>query len=67
FKNKMKVSPVEYIQKLRIEKAKELFLNTDLTILQIAQIIGYEHNSSFTRVFKNLEKITPAEFKRKIK
>lgn len=67
FKNKMKVSPVEYIQKLRIEKAKELFLNTDLTILQIAQMIGYEHNSSFTRVFKNLEKMTPAEFKRKTK
>jgi len=63
FKNNLKVSPVEYIQNLRVRKAKELLLNTNLSILQIAQMIGYKHNSSFTRVFKDLEKITPAEFR----
>lgn len=67
FKSKMNVSPVEYIQNLRVKKAKELLLNTNLTILQISQIVGYEHNSSFTRVFKYLEKISPTEFRRKIK
>lgn len=65
FKNKMKVSPVEYIQNLRVKKSKELLLSTNLTILQISQIVGYEHNSSFTRVFKYLEKISPTEFRRK--
>ncbi|MHC1684635.1 MAG: AraC family transcriptional regulator [Clostridiaceae bacterium] len=64
FKNKMKVSPVEYIQNLRVKKAKELLLNSSFTILQISQMVGYEHNSSFTRVFKYLEKITPAEFRK---
>lgn len=67
FKNKMNVSPIEYIQNLRVKKAKELLLNTNLTILQISQIVGYEHNSSFTRVFKYLERISPTEFRRKIK
>lgn len=67
FKNRMKVSPVDYIQNLRIKKAKELLINTNLPILQISQMIGYEHNSSFTRVFKSLEGIRPAEFRRKIK
>lgn len=65
FKNKMKVSPVEYIQNLRVKKSKELLLSTNLTILQISQMVGYEHNSSFTRVFKYLEKISPTEFRRK--
>lgn len=64
FKNKMKVSPVEYIQNLRVEKAKELLLNSNLSILQISQMVGYEHNSSFTRVFKYFKKITPAEFRK---
>ena len=64
FKNKMKVSPIEYIQNLRVKKAKELLLNSSFTILQISQMVGYEHNSSFTRVFKSLENITPAEFKK---
>jgi AraC-like DNA-binding protein len=67
FKNKMKVSPVEYIQNLRVKKAKELLLNSNLSILQISQIVGYEYNSSFTRVFKYLEKISPAEFRKKSK
>lgn len=67
FKSKMNLSPIEYIQSLRVKKAKEFLLNTNLTILQISQMVGYEHNSSFTRVFKCLEKISPAEFRRKIK
>ncbi|HDK7175406.1 TPA: helix-turn-helix domain-containing protein [Clostridium botulinum] len=67
FKNKMKISPVEYIQNLRVKKAKEFLLNTDLTILQISQIVGYDHNSSFTRVFKHLEKTSPTEFRKKSK
>lgn len=67
FKHNMNISPIEYIQSLRIKRAKELLLNTNLTILQISQIIGYEHNSSFTKVFKHLEKISPAEFRKNIK
>lgn len=67
FKNNMDVSPIEYIQNLRVKRAKELLLNTNLTILQISQMVGYEHNSSFTKVFKHLEKISPAEFRRNIK
>lgn len=67
FKNKMKVSPVVYIQNLRIKKAKELLLNTNLTILQISLMVGYEHNSSFTRVFKCFEKMTPADFRKNLK
>ncbi len=66
FKKTMKVSPKEYIQKLRVEKAKELLINSDFTILHIAQMVGYRHNSSLTRIFKELEKITPAEFRRRI-
>lgn len=67
FKNNMNVSPIEYIQNLRVKRAKELLLNTNLTVLQISQMVGYEHNSSFTKVFKNLEKISPAEFRKNIK
>ncbi|WP_394886085.1 AraC family transcriptional regulator [Clostridium butyricum] len=67
FKNIMNVSPTEYIQNLRIKKSKQLLLNTDLTILQVSQMIGYEHNSSFTKVFKNSEKISPLEFRKNIR
>ena len=34
--------------------------------IKIAQMIGYEHNSSFTRVFKEFEHISPAEFRKRL-
>ena len=67
FKHNMNVSSTEYIQNLRVKRAKEFLLNTNLSILQISQMVGYEHNSSFTKVFKHLEKVSPAEFRRIIK
>jgi AraC-like DNA-binding protein len=65
FRNIMKVTPAEYIRDLRVRKARELLLNTGFSVLQIAQMVGYKHNSSFTRVFKDAEKTTPAGFRKK--
>ncbi|PAB60100.1 AraC family transcriptional regulator [Anaeromicrobium sediminis] len=67
FKKNMNVSPKEYIQKLRVKKAKKLLMNSDFTILQIAQMVGYNHNSSLTRIFKDLEKVTPADYRKRIR
>lgn len=67
FKNNMGVSPIEYIQKLRIDKSKDLLLNTDLTILQVGESVGYKYNSTFTRAFKNIENLTPKEFRQQSK
>lgn len=67
FKNKMKMTVTEYIRDLRIKKAKELLSNTDLSILQIAQMVGYDYNSSFTRAFKECEQISPAELRKNLK
>ena len=64
FKRSMGVTVTEYIRNLRIKKAKELLENTDLSVLAIAQIIGYEYNSSFTRSFKECENISPAQFRK---
>lgn len=67
FKNNMNITVTEYIKNLRIKKAKELILETDLSMLQISEMVGYEHNSSFTRVFKEIEGVSPVQFKRKSK
>ncbi|WP_294393447.1 helix-turn-helix transcriptional regulator [uncultured Clostridium sp.] len=67
FNNKMNMTVTEYIRILRIKKAKELLSNTNLPILQIAQMIDYDYNSSFTRAFKECEQIFPAELRRNLK
>lgn len=65
FKKNKGISPIEYIQKLRIQRAKELLLNTDFNITSIAHEVGYNHHSSFTRIFKTCEKMSPAIYRTK--
>lgn len=65
FKKQTGLRPKEYIQRLRIEKAKELLLTTKYSISEIANQIGYDHSSSFLRAFKASEGITPNAFRKK--
>lgn len=63
FKEKMEVNPIDYIQKLRLNRAQYLLKNTDLTILQIAQQIGYEYQSSLNRLFKKYKLNSPSYYR----
>lgn len=63
FKRQTGLGPTAYIQKLRIEKAKELLVTTKYGITEIAIQVGYDHNSSFTRAFKQTEGINPKEYR----
>ncbi|MCG8485565.1 MAG: AraC family transcriptional regulator [Clostridia bacterium] len=64
FKKEMKVSITDYIKNLRVKKAKEMLIHHDYSILQIAQMVGYHHHSSLTRAFKDVENMTPAQFRK---
>jgi AraC-like DNA-binding protein len=45
--------PFEYLTSVRIEKAKELAIQTHLSISEIAHMIGYSDVHTFGRMFKN--------------
>lgn len=40
-------------------------MDANLSILEIAQLVGYDHQSSLTRVFKKYEGVTPKTFREK--
>lgn len=63
FKQQTGKTPNAYLQSLRLQRAKELLVYTDLSILQIAQQVGYEHHSSLTRLFQKLERTTPIAYR----
>jgi len=67
FKKQMQMTPKEYIQRVRLEKAKELLRDTDYSILQIAQMVGYQHHGSLTRVFKAWVGVSPAAYRKHIR
>lgn len=54
--------PTKYIQQYRVDKAKELLVNTDLSVDEIALKVGFANASYFCKVFKSLTGITPSEF-----
>jgi ligand-binding sensor protein/AraC-like DNA-binding protein len=52
-----------YINKIRIKKAKEYLETTDMPILNIAFELGFEDCGYFIKVFKKLESVTPAVYR----
>ena len=67
FKEIYRISPMQYINNYRIQKAKELMINTNLNITEISRTVGFQTVHYFSRYFKDKEKITPLQFKSKIK
>ena len=55
--------PGEYIRLLRLNHAKKLLLQTDLTITEIAYQCGFSSQSFFSRTFANQEGVSPSVFR----
>jgi len=58
-------SPVQYIQKLRIERSKYLLETSSLSTSEITERVGYKDNSTFGRVFKRFTDLTPSQYRQK--
>lgn len=64
FKNVYKCTIFEYITNKRMSHAEHLLANTDLSINQISQIIGYKKASSFSETFRKNTGILPSEYRK---
>lgn len=62
-KNLMNMNTSEFINTVRINKAKELILTTNYTLSEISYKVGYNDASYFTRVFKKITGTSPKEFR----
>ena len=56
---------IEYLTNIRIEKAKSLIQDTDYSMREICQMVGYTDPNYFSRAFKKKVGVTPTEFKEK--
>lgn len=54
----------QHIHNKLIEKAKEKLSTTDLSVIEIAFDLGFEHPQSFNRLFKKKTNQTPLQFRR---
>ncbi|MHA7965830.1 response regulator transcription factor [Paenibacillus sp. CAU 1782] len=63
FKEKTAENFTDYINKLRIEQAKNLLRSTDDKVYKIAKSIGYDNPKYFFRLFKKVTGTTPENFR----
>lgn len=57
-------TPVEYIKRYRLEKAKETLSNTKLSILETAIACGFSNVGYFIRSFKEQNGYTPSQYRK---
>ena len=55
-------TPIQYLKSLRIKKAAELLTNTDMKIVDIGIICGFQDMSYFAKTFRNIYGCTPVSY-----
>ena len=63
FKREYGVSPINYMISRRIDESKYLLAETDLSLSQIAQLLGFSSLSYFSQVFHRTQGISPKEYR----
>ncbi len=63
FKHETGLSPLQYLKKLRLNRAKELLHDTSLNLMQIMIHVGINDRSHFERDFKKEFGTTPAKYR----
>jgi len=67
FKEHYGVSPLEHIQRLRVERAKALLETTHLSFDEVVERCGYSDVSSFRKLFKRATTLTPADYRERFR
>ncbi|MEN9519645.1 MAG: hypothetical protein RLZZ381_2233 [Cyanobacteriota bacterium] len=63
FKQSIGVSPYQYVLKCRVEKAKKLLVNEQLSIVEVGQQVGFYDQSHFNNVFRRYTNLTPRQYR----
>jgi transcriptional regulator GlxA family with amidase domain len=65
FRQATGMSPLDYVQTLRLEEAKHMLEAGNESIEAIANAVGYEDAAFFTRLFRRKVNLTPAQYRRR--
>jgi AraC-like DNA-binding protein/ligand-binding sensor protein len=66
FRKAMGLNLIDYINRCRIERAKEMLLKQDARVSEVAFEIGYQSLSQFNRSFRNITGESPTGYRRRL-
>ena len=64
FKKYLHCTITQYVNRTKLEYAKELLINTDMTLVEITSELNFESTSHFHSLFKKYFGVTPAEYRK---
>ena len=64
FKQYMGMTPMQYITSIRINKARELLRNTNCSVQEISNLVGYENPLYFSRIFRKQTGFSPSRYRK---
>lgn len=67
FKEQTGLTFSEYVTRRRVQRAKELLAGTPLSVAEIAERVGYQTSRYFVKVFRDLEQMSPGQYRRSVK
>ena len=65
FKKATSNTPLEYIQRVKVEAAKKKLESTTKTVLEVMYYIGYNDEKAFRNTFRKYSGLSPKEYQRK--
>jgi YesN/AraC family two-component response regulator len=63
FKEEVRCTFNHYLNKIRIDQSKRLLLNQHIPLADVSNLVGYEDQSYFSKVFKKLTGLSPLKFR----
>lgn len=63
FKEEMKVNFNTYLNHIRIEMSKKLLLDDSIVLVDVSNLVGYEDQSYFSKVFKKMTGVSPGKYR----
>lgn len=67
FKSATGYTPLEYVQTLRIEEAKQMLESASVSVDAVGEAVGYRDPASFRRLFKRRTGVTPARYRQRFR
>lgn len=67
FNNALGISPVKYVQNIRLERSRELLLGSNFTVDEIGQKMGFQNPFNFSSFFKKHEGTSPSFYRKKVR
>lgn len=63
FKEEMNCNYNNYLNMIRVDKAKQLLMNENIRLVDISGLVGFEDQSYFSKVFKRFTDMSPGKFR----